>query len=114
MFLEGMGDIASWKESLFERTISRQTPSLMQLVYGKSTSGPTASVNEEVSSEDDESNEDDFFTPKVQGNKVSSPLCLNNFFFSLFLCCFSTSDISVFCTMLHQLACFFLTTHPSR
>ena len=84
MFLEGMGDIASWKESLFERTISRQTPSLMQLVYGKSTSGPTASVNEEVSSEDDESNEDDFFTPKVQGNKVSSPLCLNNFFLVFF------------------------------
>lgn len=82
MFLEDMGNISSWKESLFERTISRQTTSLMQLVYGKSTSGPTASANEEVSSEDDESNEDDFFTPKVQGNKVFSPLCLTNFFFS--------------------------------
>ncbi|BFG41249.1 hypothetical protein CerSpe_275230 [Prunus speciosa] len=64
-----MGNIAKWKESLVERTSSRQTINLMQLVYGKSTSMPTTSVNEHDSSADDESDGDDFFKPKGEVNK---------------------------------------------
>lgn len=65
-----MGNIAKWKESLVERTSSRQTINLMQLVYGKSTSMPTTSINEHDSSADDESDGDDFFKPKGEVNKV--------------------------------------------
>ncbi|BFG19607.1 hypothetical protein CerSpe_058810 [Prunus speciosa] len=65
-----MGNIAKWKESLVERTSSRQTINLMQLVYGKSTSTQATSINEEHDgSADDESDGDDFFKPKGEGNK---------------------------------------------
>ncbi|ONH90682.1 hypothetical protein PRUPE_8G069100 [Prunus persica] len=64
-----IGNIAKWKESLVERTSSRQTINLMQLVYGKSTSMPTTSINEHDSSVDDESDGDDFFKPKGEVNK---------------------------------------------
>ncbi|KAH0977095.1 hypothetical protein GBA52_026814 [Prunus armeniaca] len=64
-----IGNIAKWKESLVERTSSRQTINLMQLVYGKSTSMPTTSINEHDSSADDESDGDDFFKPKGEVNK---------------------------------------------
>ena len=65
-----MGNISRWKESLIERTISRQTINLMQLVYGKSTK-PTL-LNEEQDSSDDEESGDEFFKPKGDGNKVRS------------------------------------------
>ncbi|CAL8997728.1 unnamed protein product [Prunus brigantina] len=65
-----MGNIAKWKESLVERTSSRQIINLMQLVYGKSTSTQATSINEEHDgSADDESDGDDFFKPKGEGNK---------------------------------------------
>ncbi|ONI35658.1 hypothetical protein PRUPE_1G548200 [Prunus persica] len=65
-----MGNIAKWKESLVERTSSRQIINLMQLVYGKSTSTQATSINEECDgSADDESDGDDFFKPKGEGNK---------------------------------------------
>ncbi|XP_062090067.1 uncharacterized protein LOC133796529 [Humulus lupulus] len=67
---EDMGNISRWKESIIERTISRQTTNLMQLVYGKNTSIPTTSINEEESSE--ESDGDDFFKPKGEGSKKTS------------------------------------------
>ena len=38
IIVEDMGNISKWKESLAERTVSRQTTNLMQLVYGNSTS----------------------------------------------------------------------------
>ncbi|GMN36245.1 hypothetical protein TIFTF001_005854 [Ficus carica] len=60
---ENMGNISRWKESLVERTISRKNTNLMQLVYGKSTSTPTPSIDQEDSSEDE------FFKPKGEGNK---------------------------------------------
>lgn len=65
---DGMGNVSKWKETLAERAISRQTPSLMQYVYGKSTVSPT-SVNEENYSSEDES-EDEFFKPKEEVKKV--------------------------------------------
>ncbi|CAL2235988.1 unnamed protein product [Prunus armeniaca] len=65
-----MGNIAKWKESLVERTSSRQIINLMQLVYGKSTSTQATSINEEHDgSADDESDGDDFFKPKGERNK---------------------------------------------
>ncbi|KAL5576228.1 hypothetical protein UlMin_017927, partial [Ulmus minor] len=64
---EDMGNISRWKESLIERTISRQTINLVQLVYGKSTK-PTL-LNEEQDSSDDEESGDEFFKPKGDGNK---------------------------------------------
>lgn len=76
-----MGNISKWKESLVERTISRQTTNLMQLVYGKTTSIPTTSINEEESSGDEESDGDDFFKPKGEGNKVR-----HIHYFSLWYC----------------------------
>lgn len=64
-----MGNISKWKESLAERTLSRKSPSLMQLVYGESTINPT-SMNEENDSSEDEEN-GDFFKPIEQVKKVS-------------------------------------------
>ncbi|KAJ9554903.1 hypothetical protein OSB04_009517 [Centaurea solstitialis] len=66
--LEGnMGNASKWKESLVERTISRQNMNLMQLVYGQSESKSNASLHEDVDAE--ESDDDEFFKPKGEGNK---------------------------------------------
>ncbi|KAG7996528.1 hypothetical protein I3843_01G165100 [Carya illinoinensis] len=67
---DDMGNISKWKESLMERTVSRQNTNLMQLVYGKATSTPTTTLNEaQDSSDDEESDGDDFFKPKGEGKK---------------------------------------------
>ncbi|XP_050366426.1 uncharacterized protein LOC126784919 isoform X2 [Argentina anserina] len=66
---DDMGNIAKWKESLAERTYSRQTTNLMQLVYGNSSSISTKATEEQDSSTDGESDEDDFFKPKEDGIK---------------------------------------------
>lgn len=71
--LDDMGNIAKWKESLAERTFLKQTINLMQLVYGKSTSMSTTSINKENSSVYEESDGEDFFKPKGEGHyKVCS------------------------------------------
>ncbi|XP_060671177.1 uncharacterized protein LOC107435087 [Ziziphus jujuba] len=69
---EEMGNISKWKESLSKRTASRQTTNLMQLVYGNSTLMKATSIDEEDSSGssgEEESDGDDFFRPKGEGNK---------------------------------------------
>nr|KYP66001.1 hypothetical protein KK1_012279 [Cajanus cajan] len=53
---------SKWKESLAERTLSRKTPSLMQLVYGESTISSTT-INREKDNSGDEESDDDFFKP---------------------------------------------------
>lgn len=63
---ENAGNTSKWKESLVERTISRQTLNLMQLVYGQSESKPNASLHED---NDAEESDDEFFKPKGEGNK---------------------------------------------
>lgn len=70
VILGEMGNISKWKESLAERTVSRQTKNLMQLVYGEPASISDALVDKEINSEDDDSEDDDFFKPKGEGNKV--------------------------------------------
>ena len=66
-----MGNISKWKESLMERTVSRQNTNLMQLVYGKSTSASTTAMDEaQDSSGDEESDGDEFFKPKGEGENV--------------------------------------------
>lgn len=62
-----MGNVSKWKESLAERTASRQCVNLMQLVYGKAAKTSTASVNGTV----DEESDDEFFKPKGEGKKKS-------------------------------------------
>ncbi|KAI9196951.1 hypothetical protein LWI28_028476 [Acer negundo] len=70
---DGMGNVSKWKESLLERTVLRQSTNLMQLVYGKSVSASAASFNEAQDSSEDEGSEDDeFFKPKGEGNKKFS------------------------------------------
>ncbi|TXG72756.1 hypothetical protein EZV62_001335 [Acer yangbiense] len=70
---DGMGNISKWKESLLERTVLRQSSNLMQLVYGKSVSTSAASFDEAQDSSEDEGSEDDeFFRPKGEGNKKFS------------------------------------------
>lgn len=64
-----MGDVSKWKKSLAERTILRHTPSLMQLVYGKSTVN-SANLKKEDDSSDDEDSEGEFFMPKEEVRKV--------------------------------------------
>ncbi|KAF3973392.1 hypothetical protein CMV_003173 [Castanea mollissima] len=67
---DDMGNISKWKESLMERTVSRQNTNLMQLVYGKSTSASTTAMDEaQDSSGDEESDGDEFFKPKGEGKK---------------------------------------------
>jgi hypothetical protein len=63
------GNVSKWKESLAERTLARKPSSLMQLVYRESTNNPTSKNEENDSGEDDE-----FFYPKDERKKVSSPL----------------------------------------
>lgn len=64
-----MGNASKWKESLIERTISRQTTNLMQLVYGKSETKPDDSFHEDIDA-DVSDDDDDFFKPKIEGKKV--------------------------------------------
>ena len=71
-----MGNASKWKESLVERTASRQNVNLMQLVYGKAEKTSTASVNSTV----DEESDDEFFKPKGEGKKVCQLLILNFFY----------------------------------
>ncbi|PIN24705.1 GTP-binding protein AARP2 involved in 40S ribosome biogenesis [Handroanthus impetiginosus] len=63
-----MGNVSKWKESLAERTASRQNINLMQLVYGKPAS---KSPNEIKDASEEESEDDEFFKPKGEGNKKS-------------------------------------------
>ncbi|KAK8509472.1 hypothetical protein V6N13_061897 [Hibiscus sabdariffa] len=66
----GMGNISKWRASLVERASKKQNINLMQLVYGKSPSTSNASVNEvQDDSENEESDEDEFFKPKGQREK---------------------------------------------
>ncbi|XP_073101345.1 uncharacterized protein [Elaeis guineensis] len=61
---------SKWKESLFERTLSRQNVNLMQLVYGQSASKSTASMREaHDSSDSDDGSDEDFFKPKGEREK---------------------------------------------
>ncbi|CAA2971661.1 ribosome biogenesis BMS1 homolog [Olea europaea subsp. europaea] len=66
---EDMGNISKWKEFLAERTASRKNVNLMQLVYGKPVS--ESSNEKQNSSEKEESEDDEFFKPKGEGNKKS-------------------------------------------
>ncbi|XP_076953784.1 uncharacterized protein LOC143627967 [Bidens hawaiensis] len=68
---ENMGNAAKWKESLVERTVSRQTTNLMQLVYGKSETKPNDSSHEDMDA-DVSDDDDEFFKPKSEGKKKSS------------------------------------------
>ncbi|KAL7122020.1 hypothetical protein ACP275_01G019700 [Erythranthe tilingii] len=63
-----MGNLSKWKESLSERTAARRKINLMQLVYGK----PESKSSDEMKEISDEGSEDDeFFKPKGEGNKIS-------------------------------------------
>ncbi|KAK6930443.1 AARP2CN [Dillenia turbinata] len=70
-----MGNASKWKESLLQRTSSRQSANLMQLVYGiaKSKSPTSVGSKQQGSSEDDES-DDEIIRPKGEGRKKSSEL----------------------------------------
>nr|TKS01662.1 hypothetical protein D5086_0000170800 [Populus alba] len=63
---EDMGNISKWKESLVDRTFSKQNNNLMQRVYGKSASTP---INEKQDGSEDEESDDEFFKLKGEGNK---------------------------------------------
>lgn len=67
-----MGNTSKWKETLAERTTSRQTVNLLQLVYGKSglLSSAKYNVTEEV--ENEGSDGEEFFKPKGTGKKKSN------------------------------------------
>ncbi|KAH9611759.1 hypothetical protein KSS87_009023 [Heliosperma pusillum] len=65
---DGAGNDSRWKDSLLERTVSRQNNNLMQIVYGKSTSSLTPGISETQTSSDDEGG-DDFFRPKGERTK---------------------------------------------
>lgn len=69
---QDMGNASRWRESLLERTVSRQNINLMQLVYGKSGSNLTPDMSEPLRSSDDDSEDDGFFKPKGKGGKKST------------------------------------------
>ena len=68
----GMGNTSKWKESLAERTSSRQHVNLMKLVYGKLRQTSTTSSNEAHDTSDEESDRGEFFRPIGEINKVYS------------------------------------------
>ncbi|MED6123684.1 Glycoside hydrolase 2 (Mannanase, beta-galactosidase) [Stylosanthes scabra] len=74
---DDMGNVSKWKESLMERTLSRKSPSLMQLVYGESTVSMT-SINKQNDSSEDEGSEDEFFKPIEEVKKQSMKNGLND------------------------------------
>lgn len=66
-------ETAKWKEPLIEKMIARQNTNLMQIVYGKT--GLTSSTSNEESqgsSEDEDSDDGDFFKPKGELRKKSN------------------------------------------
>ncbi|KAL2592036.1 hypothetical protein AAZX31_12G047600 [Glycine max] len=71
------GNVSKWKESLAERTLSRKTPSLMQLVYGESTINSTT-INRENDNSGDEESDDDFFKPIEEVKKLNMRDGLND------------------------------------
>lgn len=85
---ENMGNASKWKESLVERTVSRKTTNLEQLVYGKSETKPDDSIQED--SDADESDDDEFFKPKGEGNKVW-PTCVLFIYKLSIITCFLTT-----------------------
>ncbi|XP_050206240.1 uncharacterized protein LOC126655914 [Mercurialis annua] len=70
---DGLGNVSKWKESLLERTRLKRNINLMQLVYGNSTSTAVIKEDRDIS-EDEESEGDDFFKPKGEGNKKMKEL----------------------------------------
>ncbi|RDY12662.1 bms1 [Mucuna pruriens] len=72
-----MGNVSKWKEFLAERTLSRKTPSLMQLVYGESTINSTT-INRENDNSGDEESDDDFFKPIEEVKKQNMRDGLND------------------------------------
>lgn len=64
---DDMGNASKWKESLAQRTAARQNINLMQLVYGKPAS---KSPNEMQETSASDSEDDEFFRPKGEGNQV--------------------------------------------
>lgn len=98
-----MGNASKWKESLTERTASRQNINLMQLVYGNSATMSAASVGHGV---DEESSDEEFFKPKGEGKKVSWLMLLNLLSFSpmyLFLCSSFNYQEQVACSFLFRI-----------
>lgn len=61
-----MGNISKWKESLSERTASRQSINLAELVYGK----PGSKSLDDMKDTSEEESDDEFFKPKGEGKKV--------------------------------------------
>lgn len=68
-----LGNISRWKEPLKEKG-RKKNPNLMQMVYGaQGSSATTGLINETNATSDDdeeESDAEDFFKPKGEGNKV--------------------------------------------
>lgn len=65
-----IGNASRWKDSLKERIHLGKNKNLKQLIYGKSESKSTSSIDgAQGSSEDEESDEGEFFKPKGEGNK---------------------------------------------
>ncbi|KAH7852540.1 hypothetical protein Vadar_026106 [Vaccinium darrowii] len=67
-----MGNASKWKESLAERTVLRQNVNLEQLVYGKPEKMASIYDQAQTRSEDEGGKDDEFFTPKGEGNEKSS------------------------------------------
>lgn len=66
-----MGNASRWKDSLKERIHLGQNKNLRQLIYGRRESKLTSSTDDvQGSSEDEESDEGEFFKPKGEGIKV--------------------------------------------
>ncbi|KAK9150616.1 hypothetical protein Syun_008925 [Stephania yunnanensis] len=65
-----MGNASKWKESLVERTLSRPSMNLMQLVYGKPDSKSISTIEEAYDSS--EESDDEFFKPKGESKKHKS------------------------------------------
>ncbi|CAN1311882.1 Ribosome biogenesis protein bms1 [Linum perenne] len=66
---DNMGNTSRWKESVKERTVLRKSTNLMQLVYGKSASVKESHAKNQDASDNEESDDDDFFKPKGEGKK---------------------------------------------
>ncbi|XP_017222777.1 uncharacterized protein LOC108199468 isoform X2 [Daucus carota subsp. sativus] len=65
-----MGNASRWKDSLKERIHLGQNKNLRQLIYGRRESKLTSSTDDvQGSSEDEESDEGEFFKPKGEGIK---------------------------------------------
>lgn len=85
------GNDSKWKESLIARARTRQNINLMQLVYEHSSSNSEAIARVTEGSNSEDSDDEEFFIPKKEWDKVRQPL----FILTCYLTCYFLNQLTI-------------------